>query len=150
MVRRTNLDNLTKGAKPALHAVDPNWGTLKGLTDRAIKSLVDARRKSNAMTTRFAVAYNAAFALARVALEAAGYRLAGSEGHRTMVFQCLAHTVEWENERWRRLDDIHRLCNRFDYGDITEVSEEQTETLISDAQALLEDVLHHFPKVKPG
>jgi len=31
-----------------------------------------------------------------------------------MVFQCLAHTVEWENHRWRRLDNLHRLRNRFD------------------------------------
>ena len=45
-----------------------------------------------------------------------------------MVFQCLAHTVEWENSRWRRLDDIHRLRNRFDYGDIVNVSEEHVET----------------------
>jgi uncharacterized protein (UPF0332 family) len=148
MVRRTNLDNLTKGAKPALHVADPNWDTLKGITERATRSIADARRKSNAPATRFAAAYNAAFWLARVALEGAGYRLAGSEGHRTMVFQCLAHTVEWESERWRRLDDIHRLRNRFDYGDIVDVSEEQTETLIADAQALLEDVLRLFPKAK--
>jgi hypothetical protein len=39
-----------------------------------------------------------------------------------MVFQCLAHTVEWEADRWRRLDDIHKLRNRFDYGDIIDVS----------------------------
>lgn len=66
-----------------------------------------------------------------------------------MVFQCLAHTVEWENDRWRRLDDIHRLRNRFDYGDIVDVSEEQVETTIADAQALLEDILRAFPKAKP-
>lgn len=66
-----------------------------------------------------------------------------------MVFQCLAHTVEWENSRWRRLDDIHRLRNRFDYGDIVDVSEEQVETTIADAQALLEDVVRTFPKAKP-
>lgn len=66
-----------------------------------------------------------------------------------MVFQCLAHTVEWENNRWRRLDDIHRLRNRFDYGDIVDVSEEQVETTIADAQALLEDVVRTFPKAKP-
>ena len=66
-----------------------------------------------------------------------------------MVFQCLAHTVEWENSRWRRLDDIHRLRNRFDYGDIVDVSEEQVETTIADAQALLEDIVRAFPKAKP-
>jgi uncharacterized protein (UPF0332 family) len=149
MARKTNLDNLTKGQRPALHAAEPNWETLKGLTDRASKAIADARRKNNALATRFATAYNAAFWLARVALEACGYRLAGSEGHRTMVFQCLAHTVDWEDNRWRRLDDIHRLRNRFDYGDIIDVSETQVETIIADAQTLLEDVLRSFPNAKP-
>jgi hypothetical protein len=53
---------------------------------------------------------------------------AGSDGDRTMVFQCLAHTVEWENHRWQRLDNLHRLRNRFDCGDIVDVSESQVET----------------------
>lgn len=66
-----------------------------------------------------------------------------------MVFQCLAHTVEWEANRWRRLDDFHRLRNRFDYGDIVDVSEAQVETAIGDAEALLDDVLNTFPKLKP-
>ena len=66
-----------------------------------------------------------------------------------MVFQCLAHTVEWESNRSRRLDDIHRLRHRFDYGDIVDVSEEQVETTIADAQALLEDIVRAFPKAKP-
>ncbi|MFC4309263.1 hypothetical protein ACFPN2_09240 [Steroidobacter flavus] len=149
MVKKANLDNLTKGAKPALHAAEPNWDTLRGLTDRASKALVDARRKTNTLATRFSAAYGAAFWLARASVEAAGYRLAGSEGHRTMVFQCLAHTVEWEAGRWRRLDDIHRLRNRFDYGDIVDVSEAQVETAIADAQALLDDVLKIFPALKP-
>jgi len=149
MVRKANLDNLAKGQRPALHAADPNWDTIKGLVERARSGIADARRKNNAPATRFAIAYNAAFWLARAALEAAGYRLAGAEGHRTMVFQCLAHTVEWEDTRWRRLDDIHRLRNRFDYGDIAEVSESQVETVIADAQALLDDVVRLFPNAKP-
>ncbi len=65
-----------------------------------------------------------------------------------MVFQCLAHTVNWDNSRWRRLDDLHRLRNRFDYGDIVDVSEGQVETMISDAQALLDDVQRIFPNSK--
>ena len=104
--------------------------------------------RTNALGTRFAGAYSAAFWLARVALEAAGYRLAGAEGHRTMVYQCLALTVEWENLRWRRLDDPHRLRNRFDYGDIVDVSESQVKTMIADARALLDDVQRIFPDTK--
>ena len=93
MVKRANLENLTKGARPALHVAEPNWDTLRGLVERAADALGDARRKSNTLATRFAAAYGAAFWLARVSLEAAGYRLAGAEGHRTTVFQCLAHTI---------------------------------------------------------
>jgi len=148
-VRRLNLENLAKGPRPALHTAEPNWETLKGLVDRASKAITDARRKNNALATRFSAAYSAAFWLARVSLEAAGYRLAGSEGHRTMVFQCLAHTLEWGNDRWRRLDDLHRLRNRFDYGDIIDVSEDQVATLISDAEVLLDDIVDTFPKTKP-
>jgi hypothetical protein len=121
---------------------------LRGLAERGAEALSDARRRTNALATRFAAAYNAAFWLARVALEAAGFRLAGVEGHRTTVFQCLAHTLEWPAERWRRLDDIHRFRNRFDYGDIVEVPESQVETTIADAQVLLDDVLATFPKLK--
>lgn len=66
-----------------------------------------------------------------------------------MVFQCLAHTLEWDDDRWRRLDDLHRLRNRFDYGDIIDVPEGQVEAIVADAQALLDDVLRAFPKVKP-
>jgi uncharacterized protein (UPF0332 family) len=116
---------------------------------RAAQSIADACKKTNSLATRFSSAYNAAFWLARVALEAAGFRLAGSEGHRAMVFQCLAHTVEWENPRWRRLDELHRLRNRFDYGDIVDVSESQVETMIADARTLLDDVQRIFPKASP-
>lgn len=149
MVGKVNLDNLTKGARPALHAVEPNWAILQGLTARAMAALADARRNSNALPTRFATACSAAFWLAGVALEATGYRLAGSEGHRTVVFQCLEHTLNWPSHRWRRLDDLHRFRNRFDYGDIVDVSEDQVETIIADAQALLDDVLRVFPKARP-
>ncbi len=149
MVKRANLDNLAKGPRPALHTADPNWDTLKGLVERAAQSIADAGNEANSLATRFSSAYSAAFWLARVALEAAGFRLAGAEGHRAMVFQCLAHTVEWEHSRWRRLDDHHRLRNRFDYGDIVEVSGSQVETMIADAQALLDDVRRIFPKANP-
>ncbi len=115
--------------------------------ERAAEALGDARRKSNTLATRFSLAYSAAFWLARVALEAAGYRLAGAEGHRTTVFQCLAHTLDWPPGKWRRLEDIHRFRNRFDYGDIVDVPESQVEATIADAQALMHDVKAAFPSL---
>src|SRR5579864_3186229 len=148
-MRKEQLDNLTKGTKPSLHPAAPDWETLKGLVDRAADSLADAKKKANSAPTRFAAAYSAAFWLARVALEACGYRLAGSEGHRVVVFQSLANTLEWDGPRWRRLDDLHRFRNRFDYGDIVEVSEAQLESAIAGAQDLLDDLHRTFPQVKP-
>ena len=148
-MRKAALDNLTKGARPALHPADPDWDTLKGLVERATASLADARRKVNSAATRFNAAYSSAFSLARVALEACGYRLAGTEGHRVTVFQNLANTLEWEAPRWRRLDDMHRLRNRFDYGDVVEVSVPQLESAIAGAQDLLEDLLRAHPELKP-
>lgn len=145
MVNCRNLDNLTRGNRPALHAAQPDWNVLRGLAARAEAALVDADVRTLALSTRFSSAYGAAFWLARTALESSGYRLAGGEGNRTTAFQCLAHTVEWEDNRWRRLDDLHRLRNRFDYGDIVEVSEDQVETLIRDARQLLEAVKAAFP-----
>ena len=110
-MRKQALDNLTRGPKPSLHPAQPDWDTLKGLVERAAASLADARRTANSAATRFNAAYSAAFSLARVALEACGYRLAGAEGHRVMVFQSLANTLEWEAPRWRRLDDNPRTSH---------------------------------------
>jgi uncharacterized protein (UPF0332 family) len=148
-MNKTQLDNQTKGARPALHAEKPDLETLKGLVERAADSLRDARNKANSGATRFNAAYSAAFCLARVALEACGYRIAGAEGHRVTVFQNLANTLEWKAERWRPLEDTHRLRNRFDYGDLVEVSEGQLDAAIDRAQGLLDDVLRVFPHVKP-
>jgi hypothetical protein len=115
--------------------------------ERAEAALGDSRRKSNTLATRFSLAYSAAFWSARIALEASGYRLAGAEGHRTTVFQCLAHTLEWPADQWRRLEDIHRFRNRFDYGDIVDVSEGQVAVTIADTQALLREVAAVFPRL---
>jgi hypothetical protein len=148
-MRKEQLDNLTKGPRPSLHLAKPDWDTLKALVERAAASLPDARRTANSAATRFNAAYSSAFCLARVALEACGYRLAGAEGHRVAVFQNLANTLEWEGPRWRRLDDMHRLRNRFDYGDVVEVSEPQLQSAIAGAQDLLDDLLRVFPMVGP-
>lgn len=150
MVIKKNLENLAKLKPPSLHAADPNWETLKGLVERAAQALADAEKKANSLATRFSAGYGAAFWLARVALEASGYRLAGSQGHRATVFQCLEATVEWKPERWRRLDDLHRFRNRFDYGDIVDVAEDQVETIIADAKRLFADVIDAFPNANPA
>jgi uncharacterized protein (UPF0332 family) len=148
-VNKTNLDNLSKGQRPSLHVAEPDWDTLEALVQRAAETLDDARNEKNSLATRFAAAYGAAFWLARVALEACGYRLASGEGHRTILFQSLGSTLDWEASRWRRLDDFHRFRNRFEYGDMMEVSEQQVAAALESAQDLLDDVVQAFPRVKP-
>src|ERR1700680_5340382 len=107
-MNKAQLDNQTKGARPTLHAEKPHWETLKGLVERAADSLKDARNKANSGATRFNAAYSAAFCLARVALEACGYRIAGAEGHRMTVFQNLANTLAWKAEPWRAVERKHQ------------------------------------------
>lgn len=119
-MNRENLDNLTKGPKPLLHRAAADWEVLRALVLRGAESLQDARNRTNSLATRFAAAYSAAFWLARVALEGCGYRLAGADGHRTTLFQCLAHTLDWEAARWRSLDDLHRFRNRFELVEVAQ------------------------------
>jgi hypothetical protein len=64
-VSKAHLENLSKGAKPSLHAAPPDWDTLQALVQRAADALVDARNEANSLATRFAAAYGAAFWLAR-------------------------------------------------------------------------------------
>jgi len=75
-MNRANLENLTRGTKPSLHAAAPDWDTLKGLVQRAAESLNDSRNTENSLATRFAAAYGAAFWLAR---RAGGHRGAARE-----------------------------------------------------------------------
>jgi hypothetical protein len=49
-MRKEQLDNLTKGSRPTLHALAPNWDTLRGLVERATDSLSDAKQKANSCT----------------------------------------------------------------------------------------------------
>ena len=66
----------------------------------------------------------------------AGYR---SE-NRFTVFQCLAHTVQWEAERWRALDLAHQKRNRAEYEGSFDVEESTVAELIVLAKELIADV----------
>jgi hypothetical protein len=74
-MNKAQLDNQTKGQRPTLHAEEPDLDTLKGLVERATDGINDAKNNANSASTRFNAAYSAAFCLARVALEACGYRI---------------------------------------------------------------------------
>jgi hypothetical protein len=50
---------------------------------------------------------------------------------------------------YRRGDDAGRFHNRFEYGDMVELSEQQVVAAIESAQELLDDVARAFPRIKP-
>ena len=97
-----NLERIKK-----LKAEPPDQREFDGLVRSARRSLADAEKKANASESRFILAYDAAHSLASAALRWHGFRSAD----RYTVFQVLAHTVNFPNEKWRLLDDCHQKRN---------------------------------------
>jgi hypothetical protein len=100
-------------------------------------TILPARTKEVSLNGRFAGAYSASHAAALAALRWHGYR---SE-NRFTVFQCLAHTVQWESARWRVLDLAHQKRNRAEYEGSLEVEESTVAELILLAKELIADVV---------
>ena len=98
--------------------------------------LADAQLKEVSLNGRFAAVYSASHAAALAALRWHGYR---SE-HRFTVFQCLAHTVQWEAARWRALDLAHQKRNRAEYEGSLDVEESTVAEWIVLAKELIADV----------
>jgi hypothetical protein len=103
------LDNLTRVGKLKREA--PTEDEIGGLLRSAEERLTDAARAELSYSSRFDLAYNAAHALALVALRRAGYR---SE-NRYLVFQTLPHTVAMEPAKWRVLAKAHERRNLAEY-----------------------------------
>ena len=103
------LDNLVKIGK--LKRDPPSDEETAGLLRSAEERLNDACRTELAYSSRFDLAYNAAHALALVALRRAGYR---SE-NRYVVFQALEHTVGMAAKKWRILAKAHERRNLAEY-----------------------------------
>ena len=99
---------------------------ISGLFDSGRKRLTDAKNAGLSLESRFDLAYNAAHALSLAALRMAGYQ---SE-NRYLVFQCLQHTLEFPNEKWRVLDQAHRKRNIADYEGMLDIEENLVEALI--------------------
>ena len=56
------------------------------------------------------------------------------------MFQCLAHTVQWEAARWRALDLAHQKRNRAEYEGSLDVEESTVAELIVLTKELIADV----------
>jgi hypothetical protein len=78
-----------------------------GLLRSAEERLNDACRTDLSYSSRFDLAYNAAQALALVALRRAGYR----SDNRYLVFQALERTGGMAAEKWRILAKAHERRN---------------------------------------
>ncbi len=108
-MRSAELDNLARIGK--LKREPPTDDEIAGLLRSADERLADARRVELSYSSRFDLAYNAAHALALVALRRAGYR---SE-NRYLVFQTLPHTVGLDATKWRVLAKAHERRNLAEY-----------------------------------
>lgn len=108
-MRSAELDTLARIGK--LKREPPTDDEIAGLLRSADERLADARRVELSYSSRFDLAYNAAHALALVALRRAGYR---SE-NRYLVFQTLPHTVGLDATKWRVLAKAHERRNLAEY-----------------------------------
>lgn len=104
---------------------------LDGLRAVVGRNLADADVAAISADTRFACAYEAALALATMAIAHAGYRVKGP-GHHMTTFLALALTLdEKENaEDPRYFDACRRLRNELSYEAADVVNERDVEELI--------------------
>lgn len=123
----SNLENLARAKQ--LNAEPPRRREIEVLLKRAAGLLGDARNPQLATTSRFTLAYGAAYFLAVAALRNAGYR-PSSAGHRKVVFQTLDATLGAAPELWVALDRYHDKRNRHEY-EAADVSTLEAEDLIN-------------------
>lgn len=125
------LDNLVK--INSLKPEPPDQAEFAGMVAAATTKLQDVRLPGLSADSQFALAYGAAHALALAALRWHGYR----SDKRYVVFQCLPHTVNLENAKWRVLDACHRRRNIAEYEGHLEIDAQLLAELITLANELL-------------
>ncbi|MCU7839217.1 MAG: hypothetical protein KZQ94_07545 [Candidatus Thiodiazotropha sp. (ex Troendleina suluensis)] len=125
------LDNLVKAHQ--LNHEPPDQAEFDGMVSAATVKLADVRLEGLSINSQFTLAYGAAHALALAALRWHGYR----SDKRYMVFQCLKHTVQFENTQWRVLDQCHRRRNLAEYEGQLDIDAQLLAELIALADELL-------------
>lgn len=138
-----NLENLAKIGQLKREA--PAQAEVDGLLGSGRKRLKDAKNDSNALESRFDLAYNAAHAIALAALRWHGYR---SES-RYLVFQVLPHTLGMSDAEWRVLALCHDRRNKAEYEGTLEVDDRLLAELIAIAGKLA-SALEKLGPVKAG
>jgi len=126
------LDRLVRTG--GLKTEAPAASEIESLLHSGTARLEDAGKETNALESRFDLAYNAAHAISLAALRLHGYR----SDNRYLVFQTLVHTVDLAPEQWRVLDDAHRKRNAIEYTGVADVDEQAVAAVIR----ITTEVLH--------
>jgi hypothetical protein len=129
------LDSLVDGG--SLHRERPDVEEYDGLVRSGRIRLRDAESNTNALESRFDLAYNAAHALCLAALRRSGYRPANK---RYVVFQALPHTLGLGPEVWRVLDLGRSRRNRSEYQGDPDLTERLVADLIVAAKCVLAEL----------
>ena len=114
----------------------PDRREFEGLVNAATDRLKDAQNTTLSFSSRFDLAYNAAYGLALAALRAAGYRT----DKRYIVFQCLVHTAGLDKAMVRLFAVCHERRNRAEYEGILDEDERLLDELVLNTKGLLESV----------
>lgn len=122
---------------------------IEGFLAAAKSRLADSKNAQISFAGRFSLAYDAAYALALLALRANGFRPAEGKGHRFIVFQCLAHTVGVPSAIWASLSKAHEKRNASVYSGLVEASVAETEDLIATTDKLFELATDWLKKNRP-
>ena len=131
MMTLQQLDNLVKIQKLKIEPPDQN--EFDGMVSSAKRGLQDAQVEGLSEEGRFSLAYGAAHALSLAAMRWHGYR----SDNRYLVFQCLQHTVNLDNVKWRVLDKCHNQRNLAEYEGHLEVSPQLLSELVSITEELI-------------
>jgi len=125
-----HLENLVKTG--GLKHEPPDHNESSGLLHSAKARLKDAHNTSLSFASRFDLAYNAAHALALYALRQKGYR----SDKRYLVFQCLAHTIDFDKTQVRIFSLCHDKRNLAEYEGYLDVDETLLKALLQATDAL--------------
>lgn len=140
-----HLNNLVRAGDLKTEAASAE--EIVGLISSGTTRLADAKNTGLSLESRFDLAYNAAHALSLAALRIVGYR---SE-NRYLVFQCLRHTLDFPNEKWRVFDQAHRKRNIAEYEGAFDVEKNLVEALIRVTAEVAERVLElHASRTPDG
>jgi uncharacterized protein (UPF0332 family) len=129
-----NLENLAVIGQLKVESFSES--EFEGLLKSGMARLDDAKKMDLNLESRFDLAYNSSHALSLAALRWHGYR---SE-NRYMVFQCLQHTLDMQNEMWRILDQAHRKRNLAEYEGYLDVDEHLVEAVIRVANVIVDRI----------